>query len=286
MDRFQQVTRAFALGVCVAVGGGCVNTRPFGDMQPAKTTPAATPSGDAKVDPKVQQAGAKAPATLPTSPIAALAKSVARDPGRGAATEIFVAWQNKVAQLPDPTRNGAPIHGVVGQLFLFSADSKAAMANGQLVVEMYDITTRPDGPRLGTWTFDKDTLKKFVTMDERFGKCYAIFLPWPEYDPAVGRVKLKVRFDPERGYPLFTPESPLTFDKGTNSSVINRTQTLNPGLSMAGGFGGISAIPSAPPASLPPLDPVPIGGRNVPPNPSATPTPSNLPPLVITAPGR
>ena len=274
MGRIQQVTGAFALAAFAALGGGCINLQP--DVKPGVK---ANPPVETMHDPAVQQAAAKMPALVPSASLAALAKASATDLPKGSATDMALAWQNKVAQLPDPTRNGAMINGVVGQMFLFAADSKPAQANGTLTVEMFDHSPGvPDGKRLGQWTFEKDALKKLTTMDERFGKSYALFLVWPEYDPNVSRVKLTVRYDPERGFPLYAPASTLTFDNGSHGSpTSSRTQT-NPGVAVAG-FGGLPA--AAPPAQrfAPPLDPLPVGGRNVP--PLAAPTSPNLPSIVI-----
>lgn len=291
MGRIQlrQVIRALGLTACLAGGGGCITVQTDAEGRlksvsvgepPAIAKSAEPKAGDPKVDPAVQQAAAK----VPTASITSVARAAIKDLPRGSAAEISVGWQNKVAQLPDPTRNGALIHGVVGQMFLFTSDFKPAEANGQLVVEMYDITRQPNEEnRLGTWTFDKDTLKRLVTMDERFGKCYALFLPWPEYNPQVGRVKLKVRFDPERGgYPLFAKESPLTFDNEF-TAAFNKTQTTNP-IGVPAGFAGLPASAPAAPRPLPPLDPLPVGGRNSPVAPAGPPVslPPNLPSLVIT----
>lgn len=279
--------RVFGLAACLAIGGGCIHVHTDADGRLKSVTvgdPVNAKPAEGMVDPNVRQASAK----LPASTIASIAKATTKDLPKGAAAEIFVAWQNKVAQLPDPTRNGALIHGVVGQMFLFTSDFKAAEGNGQLVVEMFDIS-RPDsgeGTKLGLWTFDKDTLKRLATMDERFGKCYALFLPWPEYNPQVGRVRLKVRFDPERGYPLFAKETPLTLDN-EYTAAFHRQSSSSAGASVAG-FGGVTpSAATAPPRPLPPLDPLPVGGRNAPVGPAsasgANPLPPNLPSLIIPA---
>jgi hypothetical protein len=123
-------------------------------------------------------------------------------------------------------------------------------------------------------------------MDERFGKCYALFLPWPEYNPQVGRVRLKVRFDQERGFPLYAKESPLTFDNDF-TAAFNRSQSSGTIGSSVAGFGGVTPSGATAPRPLPPLDPLPLGGRNAPvgpaPSSGANPLPPNLPSLIITA---
>jgi hypothetical protein len=286
MGRLQQVSGAFALAISTAFYGGCVGLQPNAKSAAPEKQPVAA---DVKVDPAVQQASAKVPAQTASASLAALAKAGSKELPKGSAVEIAVAWQNKVAQLPDPTRNGMMIHGVVGQMFLFGADFQFAPATGNLVVEMFDQSANPgtDGPRLGSWTFDKESLKKLVTMDERLGKCYALFLPWPEYDPNVSRVKLTVRFEPERSYPLYAPASTLTFDNGSHgppihnrSVVTNPGGVLPPGTTTTAGFSGLPPTPPATPRLVPPLEPLPVGGRNAP--SAGNPLPPNMPSLVIT----
>jgi len=267
VGRLQQISAACALAVSSL--GGCVHLQPDAKPEVKKDTQAAS---ETRVDPAVQQAAAKMPAAVPSASLAALAKAGSAAMPKDAAVDIVLAWQNKVAQLPDPTKNGAMLHGVVGQLFLFTADSQFAQANGRLTVEM---TNQADGKRIGTWTFEKDVLKRMTTMDERFGKCFAIFLPWPEYDSNVTRVKFKTRYEPEKGgYPLFAPEATLTFDNNAGQPIY--TKKAMTGVDAAG-FGGLQPPAPQAPRTLPPLDPLPVGGRN-----ASAPLPPNLPSLVIT----
>ena len=290
MGRLQQVA-ALGLAACVALGGGCIHVHrdAEGNLKAvdlkAPAEPTAPKAPDVGTDPAVKQAAATIPAQS-TASVAALSKLVKTDLPKGAATEIALTWMPKVGYLPDPTHNGDMIAGLVGQMFLFGPGYQAAVANGNLVVEMFDETGRPglNGTRLGTWTLDKDALRKLVTMDERFGKSYALFLPWPEYKADIGRVKVTARYEPERGYPLYAPAATVALDNGTNSSVARHTQTVGAPAgdpNFGGGFMGLPA--SAPTASrvVPPLDPLPVGARSATVSP-----PANLPPFVITAQGR
>ena len=63
----------------------------------------------------------------------------------------------------------------------------------------------PADAALGSWTFDQDTLAKLRTIDERFGPCYALFLPWPDYNPVVKRVRITTHYEPKAGRPLLAP---------------------------------------------------------------------------------
>ena len=124
-----------------------------------------------------------------------------------------------------------------------------------------------------------------VAMDERFGKCYALFLPWPDYRGDVGKLKLMTHYEPERGYPLYS-KSLVTLDTTPPGGVAFPAGGFsNPGTGMpsAGGFMGTFDAPSS--RVVPPLDPLPVGARSATSAPNSTP-PSNLPPLVITATGR
>jgi len=164
---------------------------------------------------------------------------------------------------------------------------------------MYDNTNKTNdeyGPLLGNYTFNKEQLRRMVGMDERFGKSYTLFLPWPEYKPETTRLKFKVRYEQENSYPLFTSASCLTLDKGYQSPISKQSQTL-PGplgansVNSAGFMSPPSNFPGLPanaaPASLPPLDPLPIGGRSATAAPAtAGAPPPGLPPLVYTIPRR
>ncbi|MCS7269549.1 MAG: hypothetical protein NZ703_00560, partial [Gemmataceae bacterium] len=127
--------------------------------------------------------------------------------------EIATAWRNKVEYLPNPAAQGALQPGLAGQVFLYTAEARPAVANGRLIVDLIDETPRPPGvPPLTPerWEFKKDVLKALRTIDERFGECYVIFLPWPTYRPDVTHVRLRVRYEPEGGgFPIYAPETRL-----------------------------------------------------------------------------
>jgi hypothetical protein len=141
-------------------------------------------------------------------------------PGMGSpvqAANLLVMWDNHLLTLQDPTKNGADVRGLVGQVFLCGDPPKMpfVLADGNMVIEMFDETPKPGNPppvRLGGWTFDKEVLRSHKVIDERFGKCYALFLPWPDYRPDITQVKLKARYEPEHGYKLFAPDASLVID--------------------------------------------------------------------------
>jgi hypothetical protein len=237
----------------------------------------------APADPEVKPAAATVPAA-PAAGAAAggLAKYVPKLGGSGGpqAANIAITWRPKLEQLPDPARNGAMGTGIVGQMFLLGPDYKFIQADGKLVVELFDETARPGATqpvRLGEWTINKDWLRRLVAHDERFGKCYVLFLPWPSYRPDIARVKLTARFEPESGYPLYVTPQTMTIDTSTggDGSPISRSwQTPNPGAFPAGPAGafptgpqpspgafpaGLPAAASAFPAAIPIPPPTPAG---------------------------
>jgi hypothetical protein len=295
------VTGAFGLAACFACcgcmhgfGENLLKQSPDGRPPEASAddgpqAPVGGPPPEAKADPQVKQAAATVPAAAPAA-LANLGKLAALDKHKGGVAEFALTWQPKIAYLPDPTNNGAMGAGVVGQVFMYGPGYKPAQANGKLVIEMFDETVRPGSgepshARLGTWTFDKESLRLSMTMDERFGKCYVIFLRWPDYKPEYTKLKLTARFDPDKGHSLYHPVSMLTLDQMNGEpATITRSQTIvtgsaASGATIPGGFmGPLSGAPASAPAAFPPLSPVPVRGH------SATGALTNVP--ADLAPGR
>jgi hypothetical protein len=295
--------RAAAL-VLFAAGSGCVHVNRdadghFESVSVSAPHAKAKPATDVIVDPNVQQAAATVPAP-DTASISKLAKYVGKAVPRGAASDFALTWQNQVKQLPDPVRNGAMGYGVAGQMFLFAPGFKPVDAHGTLTVEVYDNTNKTNdetGPLIRSYAIHKEQLKVMVAMDERWGKSYTLFLPWPEYKPSVSRLKIVARFEQENHITLYHPASYVTLDTGYKSPISKQSQIL-PGplggnsANSAGFMAPPSNFPGLPanaaPASLPPLDPLPIGGRSATAAPSTSNAgiPAGLPPLVYTIPRR
>ena len=169
------------------------------------------------------------------------------------ASEFACAWQNKLAQLPDPTKNGATITGLPGQMFLYAPDVSdnrkliAAVPTGELTISVIDETPRSAGyPKKNNeiWHFTKDKLEQMQAMDERFGKNFIVFIPWPDSWRDVSRVRLLARYDQKvNGQPttLYAQESLVTLDfvtmpganawgagtAGNRPSIPNPTAVMN-----------------------------------------------------------
>ena len=124
--------------------------------------------------------------------------------------------------------------------------------------------------------------------DERFGKCYALFLPWPTYTPAVSRIRLTAKYEPDSGFALYAPPATVTIDTtgtGDGGSPVVRSNTTVP----AERWGGPVVMPANPtgPTAFPAPIPIPppTPGPAAPTGPAAA-LPAGLPPLAITLPGR
>jgi hypothetical protein len=254
------------------------------------------PPADGDVRPAAAAVAAPAVATAARAAVAKLT------PAAGQPVEFAVTWQPRLAQLPDPTRAGTYGTGLVGQMFLYGAGPKMpfAQADGRLTIELFDESRPgPEPVRLGSWTFEKDVLRRLVMQDERFGKCYALFLPWPSYHPGITRVKLATRFEPDNGFPLYAPPATLTIDTTTPGTgevgAVATTRPVTPPGPPAGP--GPGAFPAAPPVGPPPAfgpsipmpGPTPGGGPTAfgggPLAPAGGPPPG-LPPIAVTLPTR
>ena len=146
-------------------------------------------------------------------PTAALTPSAA--PKTAPATEFAAAWQTKLGQLPDPTKNGVMNSGIVGQAFLYTEKFAPADINGSLTVVVNDATDRAPGQAAkqpNIWHFDAVTLKRMVVNDDRFGKSVALFLPWPEEWTDVNRLYIQARYDQPNSYTIYAPPATVTLD--------------------------------------------------------------------------
>ena len=117
-------------------------------------------------------------------------------------SEVLTIWDPQLSTLNDPTRDGAMVAGLVGQVFMLSPKRNHAEARGDLAVAVYDTTPRPQGQPERTpelYHLTRETLAKLRTRDERFGLFYAMFLPWPAEWTDVTSVKVMARFQGEGG---------------------------------------------------------------------------------------
>ena len=318
MDRLRAIIVA---ALAAAFAPGCLTVKvewpgKAKEKAPAEADAHPGTAPQAKADKKADSGVKQAAAFLPSGPMVSpsVGKLFGKTDSAKAAIHIMSMWRDKVEYLPDPTKNGAMGAGIVGQLFLYGPDMKFVDANGTLTIEMYDETVkagRAEPIFLGKWTFDKEVLRRLITVDERWGKSYALFLPWPDYKADITRVSLKVRYDQEGGFPIWAPATTVTFNQnvpGLNSQQTSSTVTPLGGPPPSSNF---SAKPLNFPAANAPMTPVsgsnfqmpenlPIGGGNTPRSMNAAPpmmpmmplpaapmlpqAPGGLPPIVTIAP--
>lgn len=260
MERVRSLIRAAVGAAVLAAAPGCIGP-PKAEAPKAGAPDPQTGAAAPRADGQVKQASAAVPAfRMPTLPVPTLAGG-GKDKAGLPATNVIVAWRKRVEYLPDPTKNGSMGPGLVGELFLVAANNQFTTPEGPVSVELFDETPRPGSnprqpPKLSQWRFEKDVLRQLATTDERFGKCYALFLPWPEYRPDITKVRLVVKYEPEQGFPLYAEPFTLVIDNNNH-----------------GAFQPVSGPTLGLPAGMPP------------PNPAAGPPtmpPGGLPPIVIT----
>jgi hypothetical protein len=242
--------RTLIFAAVLTSGSGCA------EMKWWKPTSGKAPDGvpTAQLSPQVRSEASpivQAPANASAS--AQLAKLTGKSP-KVAAVEMTVLWRNRPDYLPDPSRNGEMCAGLAGQLFLYGPGMQFAQADGKLLITLIDETPRPPGQEPNkpeVWEFDKDTLRKLVTMDERFGKSYALFLPWPSYRADITKIRMAVRYDPEEGHSLYAPETKITIDTSVPGAEAEWTNQVRvPGAQSMQQPGGFSAIGGPPPSGL------------------------------------
>jgi hypothetical protein len=233
-----------ALAATVLAGGaGCQGARIWGDKESfaAQGVPSAALSPQVRGERgSILQASASSAATQGswTDSIAKLAGMTPRKPQ---ATEMTILWRNRIDYLPDHTKNGQMGPGLVGQLFLFDPRLHPSEPDGKLIVALYDETPRPAGQpgnKPEGWEFDKATLQQLVTIDERFGRCYALFLPWPTYRPDVKNIRIAARYEPDNGFQLYAPECRIAIDTSPPGSAprVEWKQQVVPASEYRGGL--------------------------------------------------
>ncbi|AMV29063.1 hypothetical protein VT84_32005 [Gemmata sp. SH-PL17] len=213
----------------------------------------------------------------PTEPVSPLAKLSSRPERKVVATEMAVGWQNRIASLPDPVRNGRMSPGIVGQMFLFGGTKlEFAQADGTLTVDLVDETPRQPGQPAAKperWQFSKEILRNLQARDETFGKSYVLFLPWPSYTPDVTRVRISARYDPENGHTLFSTPNNITFDTSVSqdprmwAEKSNVSTPIVPGKPLgAGSMPGLGGVTTSGvmPISGAAGAPIPLGGAAAP----------------------
>jgi hypothetical protein len=244
VEQSRSVTALVAAGVALALGTGCAGGKFWKSRDAEWQVPEGVPGAPLLATSRsdgVVQAGATAPAPSPSpSPFARLTGKPDKAP-KLPVVQMVTAWRNRVEYLPNPALEGSMGPGLAGQVFMFAAGPgmPPGTADGKLTVALYDVTPRPAGQpahKPEGWEFTKETLANLRTTDERFGPCYALFLPWPTYSPDVTRVRIAARFDPEQGHSIYAEESTITIDTSAAGVIPITPFTPPPVAQPSGGF--------------------------------------------------
>ena len=232
---------AIAVAAILAFSGGCATDKVLksdSNNQPPPGVASGPFSSQTRSESgQIVQASASIPAASSTN--SSFSWFTGKDKSKSQVNEIAIGWRNWIDHLPDPTRDGASGPGLAGQMFLFGPGLQSVDADGSLIVELFDETPRPPGQPGNAperWTFDKDTLnKKLRSVDERFGKCFVLFLPWPTYRPDVTKVRIVSRYQAD-GKTLMPEETKLTIGLNPNNtySSLSNDSMFGPGVQSLG----------------------------------------------------
>jgi hypothetical protein len=144
-----------------------------------------------------------------------------KPPPPGEPFQVIATWQNHVLFTPDPTRAGEPGPGLAGRLYLFGKQIDFPLTgNGQLVVDLFDESSG-EAVLQEEWRIDPVTLERLLRKDV-LGWGYTLFLPWKNYRADICKIRMRCRFEPVKGTPLFC-ETPVTL--ASENGVIRPAQT-------------------------------------------------------------
>jgi hypothetical protein len=132
----------------------------------------------------------------------------------GMPVHVIANWQPYVMFGPDPANNGRRIPSLGGRFYLFGPEIALPIAcPGRVEVMLFPEPADPANPEKPTavWTFDDATLKTMLHKDGLMGWGYNLQLPWLEYRPEITRVRLRLRFDPVNGPPIFSEDAKVVF---------------------------------------------------------------------------
>jgi hypothetical protein len=144
-----------------------------------------------------------------------------KPPPPGDAFQVIATWQNHVQFTPDPTRAGEPGPGLAGRLYLFGKQIDFPLTGkGQLVVDLFDESSG-EAVLQEEWRIDPITLDRLLRKDV-LGWGYTLFLPWKNYRPDICKIRMRCRYEPDKGAPLFC-ETPVTL--ASENGVMRPGQT-------------------------------------------------------------
>jgi hypothetical protein len=175
-------------------------------------------------------------------------------------SQVVSLWNNQVVAGVDPAHDGAPMYGLAGRVFLFGTEMREfVIADGNLVVELWaTLPEQPQGPpvRLESWVIKKDLLNSACLAKDGCGQGYTMNLPWPSYRPDLKQVRLRMRYEPAKGLPVYG-EYTVALNNGPGPEITGYHRMEGPnhqpvaGATPPGPAPQAGAAPAAPPAPPP-----------------------------------
>jgi hypothetical protein len=162
--------------------------------------------------------------------------------------QVVATWSPEVVYTPDPAHGGEPTPGIAGRMYLFGPEiGYPLVSDGSLVVDLYYDPPGVGGKAtvpLEEWCIDKDTLKRLQRRDA-IGWGYTLFLPWGTYKPEITNVRLRVRYEPTKGTPLYAETYALTLNKDLVITSQTSTRVLPEQQNPATGVGQAPSLSAA-----------------------------------------
>ena len=159
-------------------------------------------------------------------------------PPQGSVNQVAQFWGPKVDQVPDIVHGGAPLQGLIGNIFLFGPQSKSPVqGNGTLFVKLV-YTGRNGQPQTVEVNYPKDRLDGLMFKDPLMGWGYRVFLPWEGYQPWIKQVRVQASFVPDKGDPIPVYSMPHSFTLRNEGIQSQTTQ-----VPIQGAIPGASAGP-------------------------------------------
>ena len=192
----------------LALAAGCATPSSSPTTTVANSAPAAHPA---------PQPSQPAVSSLPSLPFG---RSAVPPPG-AQARQVMVAWNNQILTTSDTQNGNRPIPGLAGRLYVFGEEvGRPLEAPGTATIVVYAVDKNNKiSPPLTNWILDSVALQKLGRKDA-IGFGYTLFLPWPEFNPEIRRVKLDVQYVPDGGQPLFAPSSTLALHQDGGPPVF------------------------------------------------------------------
>jgi hypothetical protein len=174
---------------------------------------------------------------------------------------VAAMWDKGVVVGVDPTKNGAPMYGVCGHVYLFASGLTSNLtADGDMVVEMWGIVpdhadNKPEC--LQIWRLKKDDLnREYHNSGGRFGEGYTLKLPWPGYRPDISQAQMRLRYEPAKGMALYHLGVVILNSGPEGSASYSHHMETGNHQPIAGGLQPNPGQPTAVAQQQPPMPPV------------------------------